>query len=233
MAAVLFLLAGLLAVPQVRAGLLTFLRIGAVRILLTAPTPTPTPPPPTPTEAPSVPTAGPAAGSGPTATPSPTPTQVPPTPTATPLASVLDLAGATTLEEAQAQVGFPIRLPSYPPDLGPPDRVFLQDLGGPAVILVWLAPDQPDRVRLSLHLLGPDIIAQKFQPQVVQETTLHGQRALWTTGPYLLQLRNGAFEMRRLIEGHVLIWEQDSVTYRLETDLPLEEAIRIAESLNR
>jgi hypothetical protein len=29
----------------------------------------------------------------------------------------------------------------------------------------------------------------------------------------------------------VLIWEENQITYRLETDLPLEEAVRIAESL--
>jgi hypothetical protein len=34
-----------------------------------------------------------------------------------------------------------------------------------------------------------------------------------------------------LINGHVLIWEEGNITYRLETALPLEEAIKIAESL--
>jgi hypothetical protein len=35
----------------------------------------------------------------------------------------------------------------------------------------------------------------------------------------------------RLIEGNVLIWTEGDLTYRIETDLSLEEAIRIAESL--
>jgi hypothetical protein len=34
-----------------------------------------------------------------------------------------------------------------------------------------------------------------------------------------------------LIDGHVLIWAEDNLSYRLESDLPLEEAIRIAESI--
>jgi hypothetical protein len=34
-----------------------------------------------------------------------------------------------------------------------------------------------------------------------------------------------------LIEGHVLIWKEGDITYRLETDLPVEEAVKIAESL--
>lgn len=36
---------------------------------------------------------------------------------------------------------------------------------------------------------------------------------------------------RGLIEGNVLVWEQDGITYRLESALPLEEAVRVAESL--
>src|SRR3990172_5034110 len=77
LAAAGMLIAALLAVPGVRAGLLEFLQIGAVRIQL-GPTATPTA---SPTAAPS-PSGTPPA---PTATARPTPTL---------LASVLDLAGA-------------------------------------------------------------------------------------------------------------------------------------------
>jgi hypothetical protein len=38
-------------------------------------------------------------------------------------------------------------------------------------------------------------------------------------------------DIRRLIDGHVLIWEEDGITYRLETGVTLEEAVKIAESL--
>jgi hypothetical protein len=226
--AVLLILGGLLAVPQVRAAVVQFLQIGAIRIFLTEPTPTmtptltpsPSPLPPAAVTSSAIPTEEP-----PAATPQPTPT---------PLSSVLDLAGETTLVEAQAQIDFPIHLPSYPSDLGPPDRVFLQDLGGPVVVLVWLDPDQPDRVRHSLHQLGPGTFGQKLQPLVIQETTVHGQPALWTEGPYLLQFQRGGqvvYEGQLLVTGHVLVWVEEDITYRLETDLSLEEAIQIAESL--
>jgi hypothetical protein len=33
------------------------------------------------------------------------------------------------------------------------------------------------------------------------------------------------------VDGHVLIWTEGAITYRLETALPESEAIRIAESL--
>jgi hypothetical protein len=211
---VLLILAGLLAVPQVRAALVEYLQIGAVRIFLIEPTLTPTP------------TAGTSLEEKPvTTTPHPTPT---------PLASLLDLAGETTLAEAAKQAGFPIRLPAYPSDLGPPDRVFLQQIGGPVVVLVWLNPAQPEQVRLSLQQLGPGTFAEKGNPGVVQETKVNGQQALWAEGPYVLQFRRGNqvdYDFRRLVEGRVLIWAEGDITYRLESDLSLEEAVRVAESL--
>jgi hypothetical protein len=70
-----------------------------------------------------------------------------------------------------------------------------------------------------------------MEPRTVGTAQVNGRPALWTTGPYILRLRGGDMDSRRLIEGHVLIWEQGPLTYRLETDLELEEAVKIAESL--
>jgi hypothetical protein len=211
----LLVLAGLLAVPQVRAALVEYLQIGAVRIFLVEPTPTSTP----------TPAAASLEERPITATPRPSPT---------PLTSLRDLAGATTLAQAQAQVDFPIRLPAYPANLGEPDRVFLQDFDGPVVVLVWLDDAQPGRVHLSLHELGPGTFADKGNPGRIEETSVNGQRAIWAEGPYVLQFRVGSrvdYDFRRLVEGRVLIWAEGDITYRLESDLPLEEAVRVAESL--
>lgn len=213
---ILLILGGLLAVPQVRAALVEYLQIGAVRIFLVEPTLTPTP----------TPAAASLEERPVTATPRPSPT---------PLASVLDLVGETTLGEAEKRASFTVRLPSYPPNLGQPDRIFFQELGGPVVILVWLDDAQPGRIRLSLHELGPGTFAEKGNPGVVQETKVNGQRAIWAEGPYVLQFRKGGrvdYDLRRLVEGRVLIWAEGNITYRLETDLPLKEAVRVAESLH-
>lgn len=205
----LLVLAGLLAtVPQVRAAVVEWLQLGAVRIFLIEPTPTPTATP--------APTTSPAT---PTATPLPSPT---------PLASILNLAGETTLAEAQAQLDFPIRLPA---GFGPPDLVFQQDLEEPAVILVWLDPNDPRQPQLTLHQLASGALVEKGPPITVEETMVNGEQALWTTGPYIVRNRWGDFDFLRMIDGHVLIWVENTVTYRLETDLPLEEARRLAESL--
>jgi hypothetical protein len=152
----------------------------------------------------------------------------------TPLTSVLDLAGETTLSNARQQAHFTVRLPAYPADLGPPQRVYVQDLGGAAVVLVWLEPGRPNQVRMSLHELSSDIWVQKFAPRVIQETSVHGQHALWTDGPYVVQVvspEQTTYAERRLVSGHVLIWAEGSITYRLETGASLQEAVRIAESL--
>jgi len=194
---VAMLLAGLLAVPQVRAAVIRALRIGAIRILEGEAAPTP--------------------GTPGTALPQ---SEMAP-----------ELAGETTLAEAQRQAGFPVRLPAYPPDLGAPDGVYFQEMGGPVVVLVWMDRERPEQVRLALHQLGPGTFADKVQPPVVEETTVGGSLAAWTEGPYLLELRGGSVDVTRLVTGHVLVWAEGGVTYRLESDLDLEEAVRIAESL--
>ena len=221
----LFLLS-LLAVPDVRATIGTWLRLGSVEIVV----PTPTPLGEQGQAPPMPPTALQEIDALPVLTPTPHPRPVP-----TPLASVLDLAGEMTLEEAARRVSFPIKLPTYPQDLGPPDRVFVQEFGGPVAILVWIEPGTRDQVRMSLHLLGFDTFARKFANEFTQiaETTVNGERALWMVGPHMLSFyehRSGS-PQSQLVTGHVLIWEAAGTTYRLETELPLEEAVRIAESV--
>lgn len=185
------------SVPSVRAGILDFFQIGAVRIFPTSP-----------------------AG-----TPRPTLTAAPPVP------GLFDLAGETTLESAREQIPFPILLPSYPPDLGEPDRVYVQ-MDGPMVILVWLDPSGKAPA-LSLHEIAPgSITLTKMEPHVIQETQVNGDYAVWATGVYVLELRNGDRDFRRLVNGNTLIWRAGEITYRLETQLPLEQALKIAESLH-
>src|SRR5262249_6585301 len=136
--------------------------------------------------------------------------------------------------DAQSKVKFPIRLPAYPQDLGAPDRVFLQNIQGPVVILVWLDPHSPDGIKMSLHLLGEGALVYKMPPQKLDSTTVNGHEAIWTEGPYVLAVKQGNqanWDMRRIINGKTLIWTEGNVTYRLESYLSMEDAKRIAESL--
>jgi len=196
---------GLAAAPEARAALLRILRVGVVRVFLPETTSTPTRSP---------------ANATPEATMTPR-VSTPP----------LDLAGPTTLAAAEDALGSPILRPTYPLDLGDPDLVFLQDWEGPLVILVWMRPDHPQQARLALHILGPGTFAGKGAPNVVVTTEVNGNPALWTEGPHQLLLQSGRDTFRNLVTGNVLIWEQDGLTYRLETDRSMDEAIRTAESL--
>ncbi len=164
--------------------------------------------------------------------PTPTPPRAgTPAPTPTLLPSLMDLEGETTVEAAQAGLGVTIPLPAHPPDLGQPDHVFLQDFGGPMAVLVWLDDARPGRVRLSLHLLTCEVCATKSDPVTIDTTRVNGRPAVWTAGPYLLHLEGRGLDLHRLIDGHVLIWTDGGLTYRLETELSMDEAVLIAESL--
>lgn len=155
----------------------------------------------------------------------------PTTPTAVGWISTLELEGETTLEVARERTAFALRLPTHPENLGAPDHVFAQDLPGQSVVLVWLTEGADRQVALSLQMLGPDTYAWKEAPPAVATARVHGEPAYWTTGPYTLILVDGQAARRRLVEGHALIWVDGQVTYRLETALQLQDAIRIAESL--
>lgn len=155
----------------------------------------------------------------------------PPPTTRTPIPVHLGWSGATSLAAAAAELPFGVQLPALPAGLGLPDAAYVQDLNGPALLLVWMDPAQPRRVRLTMHALSSEAIAYKMNPRTVEETEVNGQRALWTSGPYIVALRSGDWVAERLVAGHVLIWTEGDVTYRLESALPLAEAVAVAESL--
>jgi len=105
---ILILFSSLMLIPPARAAIIEFIQIGVVRIFRTEPTP----PAPPNQEIPST----------------ALPVTVTPVPTSLPLIPILEtLAGEMTLAEAQKTVPYPIRLPSYPTDLGQPDRIFVQE----------------------------------------------------------------------------------------------------------
>ena len=210
---ILILFSSLMLIPPARAAILEFIQIGIVRIFRAEPTPAA--PPQQEFQSTMIPM---------TATPAET--------SETMIPLLERMAGEVTLEEAQQTVNYSILLPSYPPDLGLPDRVFVQDAEGDMSILVWIDPQQPSQVLMSLHMIPPGSWAvDKMDPARIEETTVNGQRAIWAVGPYPLRFSNGNLDFVRLVDGHVLIWTDGNITYRLETELDLDEAVKVAESL--
>lgn len=161
------------------------------------------------------------------------------TPAATPAHTLLDVAGATSLAEASTVVDFDIRLPTYPADLGPPDQVYVQKLAdtgldGPIAILVWLDPDRPGEAKLSLYQIPvPSYALKQASLESIRETEVDDQMAFWVRGPHRLKLQNGDYEEWLFVPGNVLLWSDGRMTYRLESGLSMEEAVRIGESLTR
>ncbi len=211
---IVVLLVSLMLIPPARAAILEFIEIGIVRIF----------PPST---------------ESPIKSPQPaTPQSLAPV-TSTPylessrlLLDLSRLAGETTFANAQQRVPYSILLPTYPASLGEPDHTFVQDADGEMTILVWLDRNDSQKVLMSLHFIPSESWAiKKLQPLTVEVTEVNGHSAAWTTGPYFLLLSNRSSDLTRMIDGHVLIWEQGNITFRLETALSIEEAIRVAESL--
>lgn len=209
---ILVLFSSLMLIPPARAAILEFIQIGIVRIFRAEPTQA-LPQQEFPSTM--------------------VPVTATPAPTSEPLIPILErLAGERSLEGAQQLVDYPILLPSYPPDLGRPDRIFVQDADGNMTILIWIDPEHPAQVLMSLHMIPAGSWAvEKMAPERVQETTVNGQDAVWAVGPYPVRFSNGDLDFVRLVDGHVLIWTDGEITYRLETRLELEEAIRVAQSL--
>ena len=119
LAVFLVLFSSLMLIPPARAAILEFIQIGIVRIFRAEPTQVSPPQREFPSSIPPV-----------TATPAPT---------LEPLIPILErLEGEQSLESAQQLVDYPIMLPSYPPALGEPDRIFVQDADGDMTILVWI-----------------------------------------------------------------------------------------------
>jgi hypothetical protein len=211
-AIILVLLTGLLAVPSVRAAVLEFLQVGVIRIFLPETTATPT--------------VNPSVTIQPTSTLQATPMPID-------LVSLGQISGETTLEVAIEKAGFTLSLPTYPTDLGKPDRVFVQDADGAMIILAWTAPDHPDQADLVLFEIAPGSWAgEKGAPALIEHTSVNDHEAVWAEGPYPLFLTDGNVDFRRLISGHVLLWVENGITYRLENTLTLPQAVQIAESLS-
>ena len=157
------------------------------------------------------------------------------------------VAGAITLAEARSAAEFSIGTPSYPEDLGEPIAVYLQDLQpGQQLVLVYesrpglgLQPtDESDTLFTVFQFKTEGGIFRKviYPETLVEELTVGGAKALWFEGTsHILQYRdaqgNHRIEFERTVEGNTLAWEVGDVTYRLETSLPKEEAVKIAESM--
>jgi len=184
----------------------------------------------------------------PTATPSPTPAPTPTRPAgstgpaeSSPAGSTMGLGTAVSLDDAARIGGLDLVLPPDPA-IGPPDAVYtLAD----RVALVWSErpglPADPDYgVGLLLSEFRGHVDDGYYQKTLdssaqVTPVTVNGHAGYWISGAphffYYVDPSGKAVDDSHRIVGDTLIWADGAVTYRLESQLPMEEAIRLAESL--
>lgn len=233
-AALLVALALLLALPDAREAVAQFLGLRGLRIFYALPTPT------------AVPTATRRADSTRTATARPDVTfTATPRATTTPTVRPFTLCCETTLQEAQRRARLKVMLPASET----PSKVYYQNVfnNGEQVVMVFGDPENP---RFTLYqaqrwvygkLVDSAAVGKQVQPQtVISETLVNGARALWFSGASHLMMMLDArgepiFETVRTVDANTLVWETGDrdlgTVYRIETKLPLDEAVRIAESL--
>jgi hypothetical protein len=157
-------------------------------------------------------------------------TELPPSSTApvgTPLGTRIPL------EEAQSEVWYSIRLPTYPEGLGTPDEIYLLNPQEDGLQLLWYANDRHPELRLTQF--GDGFWVEKWGPAFefqTPSTTVNGRYAVWAPGPHLWRFIGTDGERAVAVpEGNnVLIWVENNVTYRLESSLTQAEAVKVAES---
>lgn len=155
----------------------------------------------------------------------------------------LYLGQQTTLEAAQSEVSFTIVVP---PELGPPDAVYLQSgiPGGEVALAYKPRPGIPLVRQTGLGLLvtefrgdvNPDLFRKTIGPNTrLEETSVHGDAAWWLEGqPHevMVQTTPGNYQEETLrLAANTLIWSHGGVTYRIESNLSKAEAIRIAAAM--
>jgi hypothetical protein len=140
---------------------------------------------------------------------------------------LLALEGEIPLAAAIEKARFDLKIPL---ELGEPDRVYYQEIERVRlVIMLWLDREQGNLALYQIH--GPVSIVNKRYVGEITETTVAGEWALWVEGPYQLYIESGTEIDIRTVEGKTLLWQQNGVTYRLESFFALEEARELAESL--
>jgi hypothetical protein len=176
-----------------------------------------------------------------------------PPPPPTSVGAALMLGRPATLPEAQAAVDFPILAPTAA-GFAEPQEIYVSGAGAHAMVsFVYAAtPDLPaasqtgagalltqfagrsERSLIEKGLHGPS--ASGDPETLLEPVTVRGEPGFWISGaPHaVFFVCSGAGECRQepyRLAGDVLLWEYEGVTIRLESRLPRDAALAIAESV--
>ena len=152
-----------------------------------------------------------------------TPTPFPPE------APLEDIGTRVSLEEAERLAGFALALPRNERS----DAAFIVRYGDQIVAVLRF-----ERFDLWEARLEPFAHFGKGAPSgvTVEDTLVAGRPARWVSGgthfmQYVDASGSPVEESLRTVERNTLIWNDGATFFRMETDLPLPDALEIAESL--
>jgi hypothetical protein len=170
--------------------------------------------------------------------PTPYPTSLPTSPS-----SGLDIAGEISFYELDRTDGFKVKVPTIisMPELIAPSRLYLQTGAGmgKTVVMAWYFPGRTDSLRMVMMQGTWDDSIDTLDANatgLAQTSTVHGNTAQWVEGPQYMYVNTagGATELSSrgwLQNSRTLVWQENGLKYRLETELSLEDAVQVAESL--
>ena len=173
-----------------------------------------------------------------------------PTPEPSRVGSPLLLGRPVSLEDAQATVDFPVLVPAAA-GFNTPQEIYLldQDQGAMVSFVYPAGPGLPETDETGVGALltqfkgeaDRDLIEKGLlndgAPETHLETvTVGGELGFWISGAphavfFVCYDAGECRQERYRLAGNVLIWVQDGVTLRLESALPREDALEIAESV--
>ncbi|GIJ32589.1 hypothetical protein ACIBQ2_05780 [Micromonospora sediminimaris] len=136
------------------------------------------------------------------------------------------------LDEARRLVRFPIRTPTV---LGPPEQALLADPDGTGAYRVASLLYRAGALRLDTFdgRLDPVFFKQAGGSDA-EWTQVGAAEAIWLDGPHPVSYvdRDGiTHQASARLAAATLIWADSGVTYRLEGDLTMAEAVMIATTL--
>ncbi len=157
-----------------------------------------------------------------------------------------ELGQSVSAAQARASVAFDLRVPSLAA-LGEPDRVYLaQPPDGGVVTLLYgersgFPADAMTGIGLIVTQFRADIGPGVFEKLIVSGVSVtpvkvRGQDAWWVAGGdhffFYRDAQGEVVDSTLRLASDTLIWEEGGVTHRAEGAPSLEDAIRVAESLD-
>ncbi|MHB8510077.1 MAG: hypothetical protein ACYDGR_15790 [Candidatus Dormibacteria bacterium] len=156
----------------------------------------------------------------------------------------LQLGTPTSLNGARTRLNFPVALPTT---LAVPSAVYLSSVppGGELSLVYAPAPGLPEAHSSGVGLLltefrgtlAPQFFGKILGPgTLLKEVDVAGTRGYWITGSphafFYQQVGGNPTDEPLRLADNTLLWEKGGVTFRIESGLDLDAALRVANGIH-